>query len=143
MSVEDLNWSCYFHAGDAWLMSLQVLEENKHQIFLGIFYVIPQIVSFCLELFIKSRVSYVDNTFNGLDYKHKTSKILLKYRNDIPIFEKIVSDEKVFKLIETYESTIDTKYGQTYVSLDGADQKKIIDIVYELRTEICGLTGLH
>lgn len=136
-------WSNYFRAGDAWLQSLQVLDDNKKQIGWGVFYVKPWIVSFCLELFIKAIVSHENNSFNGKDYSHETSKIIKKYASKISLLEKILKDKKLMVLIKEYEKTLDTKFGETYVSIKGDDQNRIIDTVDEIRSEMCRRTGLH
>lgn len=136
-------WSNFFTAGDAWLQSLQVLNDNKDSIGWGIFYVKPWVVSFCLELFVKSIASHEDSTFDGKKYSHRTTEIIKKYKNIIPIFKKIFSDLQLFLLMKEYENTIDTKFGETYVSIDGDDQNKLIEIVHELRSEICKRTGLR
>lgn len=136
-------WDNYFHAGNAWLESLQVLDDNKKQIGWGIFYVKPWIVFFCLELFIKAIVSHEDNSFNRTKYNHDTTKIIKDYASRILLLDKIFKNKKLMKLIEEYEKTVDTKYGETYVSIAGDDQNSIIDIIYEIRSEMCERTGLR
>ena len=137
------NWSNFFRAGDSWLQSLQVLDDNKDNIGWGIFYVKPWVVAFCLELFVKSIAAHEDSTFEGKEYYHRTTKIIEKYKNIIPIFEKIFSNHPLFLIMKEYENTIDTKFGETSVSIDGDDQNKLIEMVYELRGEICKRTGLR
>lgn len=136
-------WNNFFRAGDAWLQSLQVLEDNKNQIGWGVFYVKPWIVAFCLELFVKAIAAHENSSFNGNNYKHETTRILKEYKSKIPIFEKIFEDNQLIELITEYEKTTDTKFGETYVSIDGEDQNRIIETVYELRSEISRRTGLH
>ncbi|PIQ81443.1 MAG: hypothetical protein COV78_00130 [Candidatus Pacebacteria bacterium CG11_big_fil_rev_8_21_14_0_20_34_55] len=135
-------WASFFHAGDAWLASLQVLEDGKDQIGWGIFYVKPWVVAFCLELYVKAIASHADNFFNGGDYRHGVTEILKKYFS-ISFFGEILKDDELMILIREYEKTIDTKYGETYVSINGDDQQKIIDLVYKLREEISSRTGLR
>lgn len=137
------NWDNFFRAGDAWLQSLQVLEDSKNQIGWGVFYVKPWIIAFCLELFVKAIAAHKDNSFNGNDYNHKTTKILEDYEFKIPVFEKIFKNKELIGLIKEYEKTSDTKFGETYVSINGSDQNKIVNTVYELRSEICKRTGLR
>lgn len=137
------DWDVYFMAGDAWLQSLQVLEDNKQEIGGGVFYVLPWIVAFCLELYIKALAAYEDHSFNGQNYYHKISKIITEYKIRIPIFKTISDDAFIMNLISEYEKTKDTKYAQTYVCINGVDQSKLIKIIYELRSEICKRTGLR
>lgn len=136
-------WNNFFRAGDAWLESLQVLDDNKKQIGWGVFYVKPWIVFFCLELFIKAVVSHEDNSFSGVKYRHKITKIIENYASRISLLDKIFNNEKLMKLLEEYERTVDTKFGETYVSIDGNDQNRIIDKIYEIRSEMCRRIGLY
>lgn len=133
-------WESFFTAGDAWLQSLQVLNDNKDDIGWGIFYVKPWVIAFCLELFVKAIITREDQSFEGKKYSHRTTEIIEKYKNMIPIFEKIFNNHPLFLLIKEHENTIDTKFGETYVSIDGEDQNKLIEVVYELRSEICKKT---
>ena len=137
------NWNNFFRAGDAWLQSLQVLEDGKDQIGWGIFYVKPWVVAFCLELFVKAIAAHKDNSFNGNDYQHRTSKILEDYKGKIPVFEKIFNNDQLIGSIKEYEKTGDTKFGETYVSINGDYQNIIVNTVHELRSEICKRTGLR
>ena len=137
------NWVLWFHAGDAWLNSLEILRDNRDRIFWGVFYVTPSVVAFCLELFVKSLAAHVDNLFVGKDYPHNTTAIIEKYASSIPVFNKIKTDKHLIKIIKEYEKTKDTRFGETYVSLNGDDQMKLISLIYELRSEICKRTGLH
>lgn len=136
-------WSNYFRAGDAWLSSLQILDDNRNESAWGVFYVNPWVSAFCLELFVKARISFEYIDFDGHRFSHKTTNIIRNFENEIPIFQKIYRNNNLFNLIKEFENTKDTKFGETSVSLDGNDQKKIIDTVYELRDEMCKITGLH
>lgn len=135
-------WSNFFRAGDAWLQSLEVLKKNIEKIGWGVFYVTPFIIAFCLELFVKAIASHEDNSFNEKAYSHNTDKILKSYSEKISLFKTICKNKKLMLLIKEYQKTIDTKFGETYVSTSGVDQSLIIDTIYELRSEICGRTGL-
>ncbi len=142
-SNEIPSWDNFFRAGDAWLESLEVLNDNKNSIGWGVFYVRPSIVAFCLELFVKAIAAHEDKSFNGKKYRHHTTDILDDYKNKISIFFKISNNSELVGLIKEFEKTIDTKFGETYVSTNDNDQQKIIETVYELRKEICKRTGLR
>jgi hypothetical protein len=100
------------------------------------FYVKPWIVSFCLELFIKSITSYEDKSFNSKKYSHAVTKIITDYKDSIPIFKRIANDSALFNLILEYEKTIDTKFGETSVQIDGDDQMKLVRLIHELNNEL-------
>lgn len=135
-------WSRFLTAGDSWLKTLEVLEENRDRIGWGVFYVIPQIVAFCLELYVKAIVSHFDNTFKGREYSHKTTKIINEYKDKIKILNDIYSDSRTMDLIKEYEHTIDTRFGDTSVSIDGNDQQIVINTIHQLREELHKITKL-
>ncbi len=135
-------WNSFFTAGDAWLQSLQVLNDHKDDIGWGVFYVNPYVVAFCLELFVKAIAAYEDHSFEGKKYFHRTTEIIKKYKK-ISIFKKILNNNSLLLIMKEYESTIDTKFGQTYVSIDGDDQNKLINVVYDLRSEMYKRTRLR
>lgn len=136
-------WSCYFHAGDSWLEILQWFIDNKERVNgWSIFYVKPWIVSFCLELYSKSIVSYLDKDSNVRIYQHETSKLLSDFADKISLFSRILENGEIVSLIREYEKTVNTKYGETVMLIDGDDQNKLINLVYELREEACRLIGL-
>jgi hypothetical protein len=132
----------FFWAGDAWLQSLQVILNNRLEIGMGNIYVIPPIMVFCLELYVKAFAAFKDPFFEGKQFLHKITKILSVYSDKIPYFEKIKNDEMSFKLIQEYEKTIDTKFGQTNVKIDKDEQNKMLFIIYDLRNEYCKICGL-
>ncbi len=136
IKIPKTEWSQFPIAGDAWLESLRILIDNKKQISWGVFYVIPQIVAFCLELFVKAIAAHEDVSFDAKTYRHKTNEILINYASRISLFKKLLNDKTLMNLIKEYQKTIDTRFGGTYVSIDGDDQQKIIDTVYELRREM-------
>jgi len=145
-SIKDVHysqWSQFFIAGDSWLEVLQILIDNKDKLYFGRFYVTPTIVTFCLELYVKTLVSNLNPLINfKIVYKHRIVDIIKDFSDQIPIFNKLIEQEELINLIREFQNTIDARYGQTAVTLNGDDQIKLIDLIYELRNEICKITGL-
>lgn len=119
-----------------------ILMENKTQLSWGVFYVVPQIAAFCLELYTKTLVAFKITPFDGKKYSHKTTNLLVDYKDKVPFLRFITDDNELMKLIKEYENTIDTKYAETYVQSDSEDRQKIIDSAMKIRQEILKLTGL-
>lgn len=136
-------WRQLFTGADSWLEALQILLDKKEDLSWSVFYVVPPMITFCIELYIKAIVSYKENTFDNKKHGHKTTEILSDYAETIEIFKKIVKNKKLFKLLNEYQNTIyNTRFGETSVSINSEDQKIVIDTIYELRQEMCKLTGL-
>lgn len=140
-------WASYFHAGTDWLMTWQLLVDlRKNPDGLAStptpFYVDPFITHFCLELFTKSLIAYSDSQFNPKLYNHNTIEFIRKNKQVSPIFKKILSDSTLELLITEYAKTIDTKYGETYVSIKQGDTEKMIALAHEMREEMCKKTNL-
>ena len=129
-------WILFRTAGSAWMETLNLLENNKHEIPWTMFYVKPWVVSFCIELFIKSIAAHQDKMFNGKKYSHNVTGIIGDYEKSIPTFHKILNDKKLFNLITEYEKTIDTKFGETSINIDGDEQVKLIRLIYDLEKEV-------
>lgn len=141
-------WASYFHTGTDWLMTWELLVNlRKNPVNLGStptpFYVDPFIVHFCLELFTKSLIAYSDPKFNPKEYRHNTIKFIQNNKQVSPIFEKILNNPALKSLVTEYANTIDTKYGETYVSIEHGDTEMMMTLVYEMREEICKKTRLR
>ncbi len=140
-----INWSTFFHAGTEWLEIFEILdkETNKQYGFIS-FYAYPYILYFSLELFVKSLAKYEDCTFDAKKdgFLHSVTDIFVKYK-DIPFFFEIIQNHKLFNLIKEYEKTLNTRFGETAVQINGLDTKLVLETVYKLRGEICKKTGLR
>jgi hypothetical protein len=140
------NWAKYFHAGTEWLQTFQLLEdERKKDTGIFLFNVYPHVLYFSLELLVKSLASHEDPSFDAKKhgYGHSASKIIKHYGTTIPIFNTIGNDQPLMDLIKEFEKTLDTRFGETTVQLEGADTKLMTDTVYAIRAEMCKRTGLR
>lgn len=139
-------WSMFFHAGTEWLQLFQLLEdERKKETGLFLFWVYPHVLYFSLELFIKSLASYENPAFNAKKdgFSHSATAIIINYRNVVSIFDEIFQNQNLFNLIKEYEKTLDTRFGETAVQLDGNETNLIIEIIYKLREDMTKRTGLR
>ena len=68
--------------------------------------------------------------------------IIKAYEIKIPIFSEIAQNQKLFDLIKEYEKTLDTRFGETAVQLEGTDTKLMLETVHRLREEMTKRTGL-
>jgi hypothetical protein len=135
----------YFHVGTEWLQAFQLLDdEQKKETGLFLFWVYPHVLYFSLELFVKALAAHEDSSFDAKKngYGHSATAIIKAYASLIPIFAKITSNHQLMDLIEEYEKTFDTRFGETAVQLKGADTKLMLDTIHELREEMCKRTGL-
>jgi hypothetical protein len=138
-------WTMYFHVGTEWLQTFQLLEDERQKntgIFL--FWVYPHTLYFSLELFVKSLASHENSSFDAKKdgYGHSATGIINAYSSAIPIFNNIANNQKLMNLIQEYEKTVDTRFGETAVQLDRADTKLMLDTIHELREEMSKRTGL-
>lgn len=137
-------WRQFFTGAGSWLETLQILMDDKDKLWWSRFYVVPPIIMFCIELYVKAIASYIDKKFNAKNYSHNTAEILKDFSEKVPIFKRIEDDEKLFGLIEEYQKTIyDTRFGETNVSINGDDEQLMISLIYDLNKKMCGLTGLR
>lgn len=136
-------WSLYFHAADAWLTSLQTLMDNYLEAGAAVFYVEPTMVALCIEMYAKSLARHFDNTFQAKSFSHDSQRIITTYQNDLPVFARIANDALLMELIGEYQKTINVKYGEMYVKAPKSEKQLLIDVIFELRDEICQRTGLH
>lgn len=137
------SWWSFFSAGDAWLQTYYVIEDNKDKIYTGVFWVKPWVVAFCLELMVKGIASFYDIQFDGHKYMHHTSRIICDYAGEIDIFQDLSHDSSLMEIIRMYEKTIDTKYAETGGNGDGDEQQRLVDLIHSLRAELSKLTGLR
>jgi len=138
-------WVQFFHAGTEWLQTFEMLEaEMKKETGVILFWVYPHVLYFSLELFVKSLASHVDPTFDARKggFGHSAAGIIDTYKTTIPIFKEISEDEDLFYLIKEYEKTLNTRFGETSVQIEGSDNQLVINSVYKLREEISKRTGL-
>ena len=138
-------WSMFFHTGTEWLQAFQLLEDEKEKktgIFL--FWVYPHVLYFSLELFVKSLAVHEDSAFDAKKngFGHSATAIIKAYEIKIPIFSEIAQNQKLFDLIKEYEKTLDTRFGETAVQLEGTDTKLMLETVHRLREEMTKRTGL-
>ena len=129
-------WTRFFYAGTDWLILCEMLKEEREKIEGKIlFNVFPFATGITIELFVKSIVSYEDSSFNPQNkcYRHCTTNIIKDYKNKIPVLCEISNDSHLMKLIKSYEDTIDTKFGDTAISINGDDEKKVIDTAFKIR----------
>ena len=129
-------WARLYHAGTEWFMLWESLEEQAR---MGngqpFFYVRPFVTGIIIEIFVKSIVLQEDPNFNPLDkqYRHRTTNIINIYKEKIPVLNEIANDAYLISLIKSYEDTIDTKFGETSVSFNVADAKKVTDAAFKIR----------
>lgn len=138
-------WPQYFHAGSDWLYTVLVLDENARGDGRFVFYVYPHALYFSLELLVKSLAAYVNPEFDARKEKlnHSVTKIVEKYKSDIPLFEKIYSDTALMALIREFEKTFDTRFGETYIQTNRADMNIVLNTACEVRAEMCARTNLR
>lgn len=133
-------WARFFHAGTDWFMLCEMLEEERKKpgSVLTLFYVWPFATGITIELFVKSIVSYEDKTFNPQKkcYNHSTTNIINDYKSKIPVLDEISKDFHLMKIIKSYEGTIDTKFGDTAISVNGDDERKIMDAAFKIREAV-------
>jgi len=136
-------WARFFHAGDIWLGCLDLLKKYRDEVPWGVFYAEPFLLSFSLELFVKALVAYEEKTFTKKNQHHFTSKLIIEYQDKISVLKEIANDKSLIDIIIEYEKSVDVKYMETSVELNGDEVKLLLDIVYKLRNDMCKRTGLR
>lgn len=137
-------WAMYFHAGTEWLQLWQLIDERRYDDTAGpLFYVEPHVVHFCVELFVKALIIQSEPTFDPKTNGHRTLDNIIQHSSASPLFAKILADKQLAYLVREYEKTVDTRFGETSVQIDGEDTRRMIGLAYEMRVELCGKTGLR
>jgi hypothetical protein len=126
-------WALHRAAGDDWLISY--LEMSQTEARSGIFYVEPFAIAFSLELFVKALVGFQDHTFNAKKASHGTAS-LIRENTHIPTLGAIAADEELMEIIEEYGKAMAFKYGELGMVIDRDEQKKILEAVLQIRTEL-------
>ena len=128
-------WARFFHAGTDWFMLCEMLREERKKPGNPFFYVWPFATGITIELFVKASVSYENPKFDPQKqlYGHQTTNIINDYKETIPVLNEISNDLHLMKVIKSYEDTIDTKFGDTAVSINGDDEKIVIDAAFKIR----------
>jgi hypothetical protein len=125
-------------AGEAWLVSYSALARNGGSttaIGWGVFYVLPFMLSFCLELFVKALVGYENPGFSAKKANHGTAE-LIRSNIHIPVLATIAGDTDLMELIEEYDKVKDIKYGELGVMIDGDEQQQVLAAVLAIRAEL-------
>ncbi len=139
-------WRQFLSAGTEWIDAYETLrncrDENPLST-LAVWYVPPFAVSMGVECMVKALASIYDMDFNPKKYSHRTHEIIKKYSPVIPLFASVQENNSLINLIQEFEKTLDTKFGGTYVHMDGMEAEKLLDIATELREEVLRITGVH
>lgn len=138
-------WARFFHAGTEWLQVYELLKEEsiKKDVRIIALYVYSYALGIATELFVKSIVARKDPSFNPKRFNHNTADLINAYSSNIPILDTIAKNNKLMELIKSYEDTVDTKFGDTTISIEGKDEQMVLDNVYKIRAEMCKITGLR
>lgn len=137
-------WMKFSGAAAEWLDAYHVVYENNGSgDTWGVFYVKPTILALALEMFAKSLAAHEDAAFNGMKFRHNTSKVIFNYRETIKLFKKISDNRELMRIICEYEKTVDVKYGGMGVNIDGDEEKMLLDVIYEIRAEMYARTNVN
>jgi hypothetical protein len=72
-----------------------------------------------LELVVKAIAIKLKPEFKPKDFRHKTSKVIVRYADEINEFKSIHMNKKKMELIQELENGfIDMRYGETYCVID-------------------------
>src|SRR5262245_999679 len=127
------HWASFFHSGTEWLQALQLLQSSRDKVWIP--YVELHILHFCLELFVKALASFHHPEFDAKVERlgHRTADIIEKYKFNVPIFDRISSDNQLMTLIREYQRTVDTRFGGTYIIADAIDANSMLATIRAVR----------
>jgi hypothetical protein len=137
-------WGLYFHAGSAWANTARFLRDshsNPDLDPLALFYVLPFAMSHAIELFIKSIASFADSDFVGID-SHKPIGVMQRFAH-LPIFARVLADNDLVDLVNEYSKTLNAKFGEMAMYLDGDERDRLFLLIDDLRSDLCAKTGLR
>lgn len=137
-------WRQFLSAGTEWIDAYETLQNYKKQNMkaVAIFYAPPFALSMSMECLVKALASFHDETFDPFKYRHRTSDVIRDYAPTIPIFDTISKDNFLMDLIKEYENTLDTKFGGTYVQMDGAEAESLLNTACDIRAEVLQVSGV-
>ena len=139
-------WIFYFSAGAQWLRTYEIVRDlkNADRNPDWLYYVEPHALYFAIELFVKAFAAKqnpnfnarADKNANGKRIGHSATSIIEEYRARVPTFDVIAKNQRLFNLIKTYEGTLNTRFGETAVSMEGSDTTLLFDTAESLWNEI-------
>ena len=137
-------WRQFLSAGTEWIDAYEILQNYKKQNLrvVAVFCVPSFALSMSIECVVKALVSFHDNSFEPFKYGHSTSGIIKDYASVVPILHKISKDILLLNLIKEYENTLNTKFGATYVQMDGAEAEFLLKTACDIRGEVLKASGV-
>ena len=138
-------WRQFLSAGTEWIDAYETLQNYRKQNMnaVALFYAPPFALSMSIECVVKALASFHDSLFDPFKYSHRTSDVIKDYALTIPVFNTISKDSFLIDLIKEYENTLDTKFGGTYVQMDGAESESLLGVACKIRTEVLKISGVN